>query len=193
MSNLKRVYIFDSDVLIGAHRTQYNNLFCEAFWDWLLAGINLDVFRTASNVKKELSNGNDGDFLKEITTKTEYANFWKATDIPSVISVYAEVQNWASEEWTKDKFGKNNKNAAQIQNALSVFAGNIADPWLVALASDTEKKENVIAVIVTHETSSPSSLSRVMLPDAASSQGIDTITLFDLLKVHSSKNFAFKV
>lgn len=192
MSHVKHVYLFDSDVLIGAHRTQYNNLFCEAFWDWLIEGINQNIFRTATNVKEELSKGNDGDFLKETTKDEKYANFWKPTNIPAVISVYAEVQNWASTEWQNGKTGKHNKNEAQLQNALATFAGNIADPWLVALAVHTQNQEGVLATIVTHEKSSPSSVSRVMLPDAAMAKGINTITLFDLLKLHSSQNFAFK-
>jgi Domain of unknown function (DUF4411) len=193
LSHVKHVYLFDSDVLIGAHRTQYNNLFCEAFWVWLIDGINQNIFRTAMNVKDELSKGNDGDFLKETTKLEQYANFWKSTNIPSVISIYADVQNWASTEWRKGKSGKNNKNEAQLQNALTIFAGNIADPWLVALAVHTQNQEGVLVTIVTHEKSNPSSVSRVMLPDAAKAKGISTITLFDLLKLHSSQNFVFKL
>lgn len=192
MTNVRHVYLFDSDVLIGAHRTQYNNLFCEAFWNWLIEGINQNIFRTATNVKDELSKGNDGDFLKETTKQAQYANFWRPTNIPSVISIYAEVQNWAATVWRSGKAGKNNKNEAQLQNALAIFAGNIADPWLVALAVYTRNQEKVSVTIVTHEKSNPSSIGRVMLPDAAKAKGISTITLFDLLKLHSSQNFAFK-
>ena len=191
MSDRSTIYIFDSDVLISAHRRYYNFSFAGSFWEWLKVGIEAGIFYSANNVKKELENSVDeNDYLLKFAKSDDNLMFWKQTDTNEIIEVYAKLQNWAMQVWAK---GKSEKDSALLSKALSDFADEKkADAWLVALAIHLQIQNKQKTVIVTHEQSSPASKKRIMLPDVAKCHELETITLFELLKKYSGNNFKFK-
>lgn len=182
------VYVLDSDVLIGSHRNQYQHTFAMCFWHWLVEGAKQGLFRSPSNVKTELKGGWSTDFLYLLAKDPEYDSLWIDTNSVAIVSVYGEIQNWAMNIWPKGR----GKDQVAIQKALTDFAGEIADPWVVATAVNLQKNENIKAIIVTHETSGGLAPTKIKIPDVAKAQNIDVISLFDLLKKHAENNFTFK-
>jgi hypothetical protein len=189
-NNRNEIFYFDSDVLITAKNHYYDPSYAGIFWSWLLAGVEAGVFRTAINVKHELLDGDKDDFLRLIALDNNFVDFWCDTEIKGIGDEFAKLQKWANTQWAAGKRTK--KTDAQLSVALSTFAaGKIADPWLVALASHMQSLKRIKAYIVTNETSAPQATSKIKLPDAAKSQNIEVIRLFDLLRRCSGNNFEF--
>ena len=80
-----------------------------------------------------------------------------------------------------------NKKPNNTSKAIEAFASNKkADAFLVAYAKAND------FLVVTNERSEINSQTNVKLPDAANSCDVKTITLYDLLLLHSHNNFQFK-
>nr|WP_232958259.1 DUF4411 family protein [Corynebacterium meridianum] len=89
----------------------------------------------------------------------------KITDV--TLSGYGSVVEWAR--------AKNNPR--YLDEALREFADySKADAWLVAHA-----KEHFLTIL-TNETSSPHKQKRVKIPDAAQSQGINCVSMLELMR-----------
>jgi hypothetical protein len=173
-------FIFDTDCLIIAKRF-YSPDFSGAFWEWLIAGNQNQVFFLADKVINELKQGDEEDYLYKFAD--EYGdNFKLATSDHSCLVRYAEIQNWAATQWAAGK----DKN--KVRKALEVFAREtLADPWQVAYASIHN------CIIVTNEESAPASQTNIKLPDVARAFGVKTIKLQEILGAYSGQNFTFKL
>lgn len=186
-----KIYLFDSDVLIAAKNHYYNPSYAEIFWVWFASGISDGIFRSAINVKRELLDGNDDDYLKIFAQDVKFDDFWCDTGNKEIVTEFGKLQNWANTQWVLGK--KTKKTEAQLSVALSTFASDKkADAWLVALASHIQSSTSKKAFIVTNEKHSPAATARVMLPDAAKSMNVEIIRLYDLLRQHSKSNFEFQ-
>lgn len=187
-----KIFFFDSDVLITAKNHYYNPCYAQIFWDWFLDGINCGLFRSAVNVKRELLDGDNDDVLKLMAQDERFDDFWCDTNKTEIAKEFGELQVWANSVWSDGK-NKDRKNSAILSVALSTFASDKkADAWLVALASYAQLSTGRKAFVCTNENSAPNAVKRIMIPDAANSRNVKTITLFELLKQYSGTNFAFK-
>jgi hypothetical protein len=111
---------------------------------------------------------------------------WVATKVPkgfwlrdsrdkAVMQEYPHVIGWAH------GLGQFNL------KALSDFSSDQkADAFLIAVGRAKGH------IIVTHEGESTDSVGRVMIPHAAHSCGVRTLSLYDLLEKHATNTFAFK-
>lgn len=188
------IYYFDSDVLITAKNHYYNFSFAELFWDWFQDGVRHGIFKSAINVKNEILDGAEDDLLRIYTENGRFDEMWCDTkNNIEIASKFGKLQNWASSVWaTPDKRTK--KNAANLTVALNTFASDKkADAWLVALASHSQQSLGNKSIICTNEVGDLKSIKRIMLPDAAKSQNVETINLFNVLRKYSGKNFKFEV
>ena len=160
-------YLLDSNVFITPHRLYYPFDFAPGFWDQLAEKLKLDnvtvldvVVSEVSKMEDELSSwiGNlDGFEPLSIKTPSFVANYGKVLNYVKDCGLYREeaLRNWAK--------------------------GDIADPWLIAVAMDTE------AIIITEETSagtlSAKNKSRnAKLPDVAAHFGINCENLFCFMR-----------
>ncbi len=167
-------YLFDSDVLMTSGRLHYQIDFCQSFWDWLEEGHKRGIFFSIDKVKNELLDGS-GDPLRKWADSPNLTEFFKPSG--SGMSVWPTLTSHAMDpsknfkEIAKTKFLNNDK----------------ADAWLIAFASKHGNYK-----IVTNEKSEPASKKDIKLPDAASWVGVQTLNLYDILKLHAGHNFSFK-
>lgn len=172
-------YLLDSNIFIVAKKNYYNPDIVPAFWQWLLEGNKKDYFYSIDIVSNELKKGKDEDYLHQFAIQNQ--DFFVSSNEINCIAEYGKLQAWANLVWTK------NKPPNKTNKAIEAFASATkADAFLVAYA----KANNFI--LVTNETSEMQSQTNVKIPDAANSCGVKIMNLYDLLLMHSHKNFQFK-
>ncbi len=178
------IFLIDANILIAAKNLYYNPKFCSIFWvKWLKTGIDTGKLRSIDKVKAELEDKNSEDFLSKKVEDGFFDNFWISTQDIVIVNHYKKLQNWANNEWVK------NKPLDKCQTALENFAQfENADPWLLSLAMS-----NKDYVIVTNEISAPNSTKNIKIPDAANADNfnIKVCNLYDLLNKHSYENQDF--
>jgi hypothetical protein len=167
-------YLLDSDVLITAKNLHYNPQYCEAFWSWVLDAHKADRVFSIDKVKKELLNKGRKDVLFGWTQKPGLSNFFLSSG-PSV-KQWSKLATWAQSP------AKSFKPAAQAK----FLHADSADAWLIAFAAHHRDY-----VIITNEVPEPESKKAIKLPDAAVELGVETVTLFEVLRKHCGKNFKF--
>jgi len=137
-------YVLDSNIFIQAHRSVYPLDVVPSFWNKIKALAEAGTIISIDKVKKELYKNEDD--LKDWCKSSLPDDFFKASD--QTISEYTEVVNWAV---SKGQYK---------QHAIDEFLrAEAADAWLIAFA-----KQNKVTV-VTHESSSPKSQKRILIPD----------------------------
>ena len=172
-------YLLDSDVLISAKKSWLDPKIAPAFWDWIIEGHNQGYFYSIDKVSDELKEGHKDDFLHIFVI--DHESLFLSSDDITCISEYAKLQTWANTIWTLNKKPNN------TSKAIEAFASNKkADAFLVAYAKAND------FLVVTNERREINSQTNVKLPDAADSCDVKTITLYDLLLLHSHNNFQFK-
>lgn len=178
---MSQKFLFDSDSLIVAKNSYYSPEFSSAFWDWIVAGNQNSVLYTIDKVIDEFKNGNENDYLRKFAEEHESSLSLKSTD-GNCLKRYGDIQVWANTVWS---IGKDNRRTTK---ALEVFAKeSIADPWLVAYAS-----ENGFC-IVSNEKPAPESQTSVKLPDVANAFGVKVVKLHEVLNMYAGQNFTFKL
>jgi hypothetical protein len=169
-------YIIDSDVFIQSKNREYRFQFAGAFWDWLLEANKAGIVFSISKVRAEINQGHKSCPLRQWAASKVPQAFWlpDASD-KAVMQQYGQVIGWAH---ALNQFDP---------RALSDFAsGKRADAFLIAVGKAKGH------TIVTHEGESTNSVNRVMIPHAAHSLGVSTLSLYDLLSKHATQTFKFK-
>lgn len=175
---IHKKYLFDSDALIVASNQHYSPNFCQAFWEWIVAGNNNSVFFTIDKVANECNRKKD--YLHDFIEKNN-GSFVKNTNSSDILGRYSEIQIWANTIWVKGK------DMNKTKKALEVFAlEKTADPWLIAYASIYNYQ------IISNEVPNLNSQSSVKLPDAAQAFGVSVVKLHEVLNIYSGHNFSFK-
>lgn len=155
-------FLLDSNFFIEAHRTTYPFDVVPSFWLKVKELIAEGKIISIDKVQKELLKNNDE--LSQWCIDNLPDDFFK--DTTSSVLNYALLTGWVY-----------SKSGQYSQAAISEFLDvDEADAWLIAYAMANGNQ------IVTHETSNPNSRKRVMLPDAASPQGITCIKTIDLFR-----------
>ena len=154
-------YLLDTDVFVTGKRDHYGFDFCSGFWKALVKGHALNRIYSIEPVKKELLVGKDD--LTAWVKESPPSSFFKKTDDVAVLTVFADVSTWVSE------------NAQFTEAAKAKFLSG-ADPWLVAYANANE------FVIVSYEVSSAESKASIKLPDVATQFGVDCVLPSEMMR-----------
>ena len=150
-------YLLDADVFIRAKNLHYGLDFCPAFWDWLVAGNELDLVFSVEKV---------GDEVHAVADElSEWAavrgdGFFLRPDA-SAFPAMAEVSAWA--------------NGQEYEPAAVNTFLQIADYYLVAQARAGGY------TVVTHEVPSASTR-KIKIPDACIGLGIRCMTPYEMLR-----------
>lgn len=151
-------YVFDANVLIEAKDRYYAFDLCRGFWDWLHGQFVDGVIWSTMEVYFELTAGEDelADWVKQ--RKRFFKKLTAAGE-----RVESDIHNWAN-------------GALQYDPHVRKEFAQSTDGRLVAHA----KADG--STIVTHEASAPDSRRNIKIPDAARSQNVKCVTLFDVLR-----------
>lgn len=159
-------YLLDSNFFIEAYRTSYPFDVVPSFWIKVKELADEGLIVSIDKVKKEILQNKDE--LSNWCTENLPDDFFKDTSV--TIPNYSTLTAWVYSK--SDQYSP-----AAISEFLDV---DEADAWLIAYAMTSGNQ------IVTHESSSPNSRKRVMLPDAAYPFNvvcIKTVELFRILGV----------
>lgn len=164
-------FLVDSNVFIEAKNFAYNFNYCKLFWDFLLALHSKGLVYSINAVKKELCAKED-PLCKWV--KEELPPSFFESEVSSITN-YAKLINWSM---TLDV----------TEKARTDFASqDKADAFLIAHAMTHG------FTIVTHERPSGGApKKRIMIPDAAATHGVKTLTLYEFLPSYASHNFSIK-
>ncbi len=155
-------FLLDSNFFIEAHRTSYPFDVVPSFWFKVRELAENGKIISIDKVQKELLKNNDE--LSQWCIDNLPSDFFK--DTTTTVLNYAFLTGWVY-----------SKSDQYSQPAISEFLdADEADAWLIAYAMTYGNQ------IVTHETSSPNSRKRVMLPDAANPQNVTCIKTIDLFR-----------
>lgn len=166
-------YLFDSDVLIASARFHYHPNFCDAFWQWIIAGHMAGMFYSIDKVKAELLDG-DEDPLHAWVDVPALKDFFQ----PSLSS----LPKWKTLSQKAHDPAKQYKDAAKEK----FLNADKADAWLIAHAA-----HNADFTIITNEVSAPDSKREIKLPDASAWLDVPTIQIHTVLRKFAKANFTF--
>lgn len=160
-------YLLDANVFITPHRFYYPFDFAPGFWDQLAEKLMFDNVTVLDVVVSEVSKMED-----ELSSWIGDLEDFESLSIksPVYITNYGKVLNYIKD-----------CGLYRVEALRSWARGDIADPWLIAVAMNTG------AVIITEETSagpiSPKNKSRnAKLPDVAAHFGVKCENLFYFMR-----------
>lgn len=155
-------FLLDSNFFIEAHRTSYPFDVVPSFWVKVKELAENDKIISIDKVQKELLKNNDE--LSQWCIDNLPTSFFK--DTTATVPNYALLTGWVY-----------SKSDQYSPPAISEFLDvDEADAWLISYAMTYGNQ------IVTHETSSPNSRKRVMLPDAANPHNVTCLKTIDLFR-----------
>lgn len=155
-------FLLDSNFFIEAYRVSYPFDVVPSFWIKVKELAGQGKIISIDKVKKELLLNKDD--LSDWIIDNLPEDFFR--DTTSVVPNYATLTGWVY-----------SKSDQYSPTAISEFLNaDEADAWLIAYAMTNGNQ------IVTHETSSPNSRKRVMLPDAANPYNVTCIKTIDLFR-----------
>lgn len=168
------MYLIDTNVFLQGKNFHYQFGFCTGFWDWVVnAHASQKVF-SINKVRRELLDGPAGDPCVTWANAMPAAFFLPDDTDPGVMTSYAAVQQWAA------------SSSHYQPRAKAVFANaDKADAFLIATAMHKGWK------IATHEKWNAEKKNGIPIPNAASAMGVQTLTIYELLTLHSAPTFNF--
>jgi hypothetical protein len=151
------MYLIDSDVLITARKQYYSFDVVPGFWQWIIKAHEQGIVGSIRQVKDEITGGEDElkDWVKVLP-----ANFFAEAD-NEVTSNIAELATWAS-------------SSRYFQDATDKFMGS-TDLLLIAHAKAHGH------TVVSLETSTPNSLSKIKIPDVCKHFEVACVRTFKML------------
>ncbi len=157
------MYLLDANVFINAYRDYYSFDIAPNFWNRLISLAGSSQICSIDKIKSELcTNPTEPDQL-HIWTAQQFEAYFRETAAEDVIQAYAEIQQWA------------NDNPQFFDYAKSEFASN-ADAWLIAYAKAKR------CTVVTHESYSPDTKKRILIPVVCVQFGIPYMNTFEMLR-----------
>jgi hypothetical protein len=155
------VFILDTSVFIQAARSYYAFDLVPTFWTHLAKLFQKKLLISIDRVKKEIDRGKDE--LKKWAS--QFPDLFQKTDDPDVLQSYQRVMQWAY------------AHPQYTSEAKAEFArADNADAWVVAFALAKG------GIVVSQETSSSASKTKIKIPDVCEAFGISCITTFDMLR-----------
>ena len=173
-------YLLDANIFIESHNLHYHPSFCEKFWDWVVDGHREGIFYSIDKIRGELIHQAKSDDELSIRLRNQRIPsdfFITSLPDPRVAQAYARLMGWLNTTTTH-----------YMPKAIQEFQDHkIADPFLVATAMAYNY------VIVTKEKANPAAKNRVKIPDAATANHVQCITLQQLLRRHAHDDFQLKL
>lgn len=160
-------YLLDANVLIEAHQRYYAFDIAPSFWQNLCKLAEEDKIISIDRIRDEISNGKEEDHL-DAWANSEFDKWFVSTNDVKVFESYRKIIDWVGSQ------------SQYFDYAKSEFA-NVADSWLLAYANAYNH------TIVTHETFSPHSRKRVLIPNVCVEFKIPYIDTFGMLRKLNSK------
>ena len=154
-------YLLDSNVFIEAHQGRYPMDVFPSYWSMLSSQCHCDRMHSLAIVKRELMVGSDGlsDWISSAVPPSVFL------DESEVAKLYPEVVAYVA------------NHSQYTQAAKDVFlSAEVADAWLIAYARKHK------CTIVTNETSSPESKTRIKIPDICRYYNVRCIKPIDMLR-----------
>lgn len=151
-------YLLDANIFINAKNLHYGFDFCPAFWNWLIRENRDRKVYSIQKVGDELRQGDDE--LADWAGERDDAFFLTPTQ--DFAQALRDVSNWV-------------KKGGYESHAVSHFLDG-ADAYLVAHALAEGH------IVVTHETSAPSSKKKVKVPDSCIGLGVKYMLPYEMLR-----------
>ena len=158
-SQLRRIFVPDTNVFITAHRSYYPLNLCPGFWNCLIHHLHSGRILSIDRVRDELIGY--GDELSNWVQNAPPEMFVPSSEAP-VIGAYQEVMSWVNCR-------------VQFSTQANYEFSQGADGWLVAYAMS----HNVI--LVTLEVSQPNVRRRVPIPNVCDQFGVTPMDTFEML------------
>ena len=165
-------YLIDTNVFIQAKNMYYRFDFCGGFWDWMKTAHQNGLIYSIKKVREELNAGADQCATWIQTLPSTF--FLDDLNDPAVMAEYGKIMQWSGSSHFRPA-------------AITEFAKqNVADAFLIAVA----KAHNY--TIVTQELGNPAARNRILIPDAATVHGVNTVYVYDMLSAHTISTFVAK-
>ncbi|MCI7352774.1 MAG: DUF4411 family protein [[Actinobacillus] rossii] len=166
-------YLIDANIFITAKNTFYQFGFVQCFWDLLIELHKKGIVYSINAVKHELLIQSDElkDWIKKLPDDF-FEDHFLSLDSYAKLMVY----------------GQNLVDSKKVtQKAFDDFADEkSADAWIIAHAMTHD------CIVVTQEKYNPDAKKRIMIPNVAKDQGIETVTLFEFMEKYAGHNFSIK-
>jgi len=157
-------YILDADIFIDSHQRHYCIGFCPAFWDWLILKNKAGIVFSEEHVCKELKRDDD---VLSLWADELGSEFFLPFDQPATDCI-GKIAVWVA-----------NQRRFTTQAIDKFYNG--ADMYLIAYALAHGH------TVVTHEQPAPNSKNSIKIPDVCNGVGVNTIYLWDLLRLERAK------
>lgn len=164
-------YIIDSNIFVQSKNFEYSFQYCQIFWDMILSCAQQNMICSIKSVHQELNQKNDelknwlDDVLLPACPDFFENNF-------TSMSSYAQVLNWST---------NHSKYTVAAKKEFAEYSR--ADAHIVAHAL-----ENSYGIITAEKQDNATK--RIKIPNVAHEFNIQTLTLFDFLKLHAKNNFS---
>ncbi|KQS26657.1 DUF4411 family protein [Dyadobacter sp. Leaf189] len=157
-------YVIDTSSFTQAHRAYYSFKIAPTFWNFLDEQFKCKTITSIDKVYDEIKRGKD-KLYEWICLDGIKSNLIDTKKEPGILQHYGNLMQWA------------NGIERLKQNARDEFATfENADPWIVCCAMHYE------LIVVSQETLSPFSKSRIFIPDVCEAFSIRHINTFEFLE-----------
>lgn len=169
------MYLIDTNVFLQGKNFHYQFGFCNGFWEWVKDAHASHKVYSINKVKKELLDGPPGDQCAAWAASMPAGFFLPDDTDIDVMREYGAVQSWAA-------------SSTHYQSKAKATFANVdkADAFLIATAKHRGWK------IATHEKWNAEKKNGIPIPNAAKALGVDTLTIYELLNIHSGSTFMYK-
>jgi hypothetical protein len=156
------LFLIDTSVLIQAHRQYYPFDICPGFWRGIVVHHKARRLASIDRIKGEIVSGADDD-LKQWTSDTIPAEFFKGTADQRVIDKFAEMMAWVTGH-------------GQYSDAAKAEFASIADGWLAAYACCNK------CVVVTQEIKNNACKIKVPIPNLCEKFSVEYASTYGMLR-----------
>lgn len=163
-------YIIDSNIFVQSKNFEYSFQYCQAFWDMILICAQKDMVCSIKSVHTELMQKND-----------ELTNWINCSLLPSTPNFFED--NFQSMQSYAEIIAWSSAHPKYTSPAKSEFADfHRADAHILAHA-----KEQSYGIITAEKPDN--AVKRIKIPNVAAQFNIQTLTLFDFLRMNAKNNF----
>lgn len=170
MSAAKEIFLLDANTFIEPYKKFYSFTIAPKFWEFLKNEIETGTVALLDVVVKEISKGKDD--------LAAWMGAIACTHVdrrgPDILACYAKVLNHIQ------------TSGYYTERALTTWSGDIADPWIIAVAD--ARKYTVVTFEQPNSSLGTSLTSRPKIPDVCCALGVNYISLYQFM---NTRGFSF--
>ncbi|MCL2221240.1 MAG: DUF4411 family protein [Oscillospiraceae bacterium] len=170
MSMNKGIFLLDANAFIEPYKKFYTFTIAPGFWDFLKNEIETGKVALLDVVAKEISKGKD-DLAAWMDTHTATVIDRRS---PDILASYGKILTHIQ---TSGNY---------TERALTTWAGDIADPWIIATA--LARKYTIVTFEQPNSSLGTSLTSRPKIPDVCRTFGVDYVNLYQFMNI---RHFSF--